>query len=156
MAAVIARSQIERIKMDGPAPLEISAGARLFVYGTLRKGFRAHGLLLRFRPRPLGAGHVPGRLYDLGDCPGAAELAGDADRVYGELYWLPRAEVAFKVLDGFEGFDPARPASGEFERKETMVTMAGGGRLPAWIYWLAPAHACGRRILSGNYALHRK
>jgi gamma-glutamylcyclotransferase (GGCT)/AIG2-like uncharacterized protein YtfP len=156
MAAVFVRSEMERIKMDVPAPLEISAGARLFVYGTLLKGFRAHGLLLRFRPRPLGAGHVPGRLYDLGEFPGAGEAAGDEDRIQGELYWLPRAEVAFKVLDSFEGFDPARPASNEFERKETIVTLAGRRRIRAWIYRLAPTQARGRRILSGNYALHRK
>jgi gamma-glutamylcyclotransferase (GGCT)/AIG2-like uncharacterized protein YtfP len=156
MAAVFARSEMGPIKVDCPGSLENGAGARLFVYGTLRKGFRAHGLLLRFRPRPLGAGHVPGRLYELGDYPGAAEAVGNEDRIQGELYWLPRAEVAFKVLDNFEGFDPARPASNEFERKETMVTLAGGRRIRAWIYRLAPTQARGRRILSGNYALRRK
>ncbi len=142
--------------MDDSGPLENGAGARLFVYGTLRKGFRSHGLLQRFRPRLLGSGHVPGRLYDLGDYPGAAEGAGDVDRIHGELYWLPRADAAFKVLDSFEGFDPAKPGLNEYSRKETKVTMAGGGRIRAWIYWLSRAHACGRRIPSGNYALHQK
>lgn len=142
--------------MDRSGPMEKGTGARLFVYGTLRKGFRSHGLLQRCRPRLLGAGLVQGRLYDLGEYPGAAEGAGGADRVHGELYWLPRAEVAFKVLDSFEGFDPARPGSNEFERKETTVTRAGGGEMRAWIYWLSRSHVPGRRILSGNYALHRK
>lgn len=142
--------------MDSPNPLDNNSGARLFVYGTLRKGFRSHALLQRFRPRLLGTGHVRGRLYSLGEYPGAAESTGDTDRIHGELYWLPRAEVAFKLLDRFEGFDPARPTSNEFERKETTVKMPGGGRIPAWIYWLSRTHASGSRIISGNYALHRK
>lgn len=142
--------------MDCPGLMENSAGARLFVYGTLRKGFRAHGLLQRFHARLLGAGHIRGWLYDLGEYPGAAEGTGAQGFVEGELYSLPRAEAAFKVLDGFEGFDPARPASNEFKRKETTVIMAGGGRTRAWIYWLSRAHASKRRILSGNYAPHRK
>jgi len=142
--------------MDGLDALENGADARLFVYGTLRKGFRSHGLLQRFRPRFLGEGHIQGLLYDLGEYPGAREGAGDGDRVWGELYWLPRAEAAFRVLDRFEGFNPEQPASNEFERQETMVTMAGGGRMRAWVYWLSRTHLSGGRIVSGNYALHRK
>lgn len=142
--------------MNSPGPKGDNAGARLFVYGTLRKGFRSHGLLQRFRPRFLGTGHVQGRLFCLGEYPGARECARDTDRVQGELYWLPRAEAAFRVLDGFEGFHPVRLASNEFERKETIVTTAGGGETRAWIYWLSPTHSCGRRIPSGNYAPHRK
>jgi gamma-glutamylcyclotransferase (GGCT)/AIG2-like uncharacterized protein YtfP len=150
------RGEMEHVKMHDSDPLENGAGARLFVYGTLRKGFRAHVLLQRFRPSLLGSGSVPGRLYDLGAYPGAVEGAGGADRIHGELYWLPRADVAFNALDSFEGFDPAKPGSNEYARRETTVTMAGGGRIRAWIYWLSRAHASGRRILSGNYALHRK
>lgn len=142
--------------MNDSDPMENSAGARLFVYGTLRKGFRAHALLQRFRPRLLGAGHVQGRLYNLGEYPGAVETGRNADRVRGEVYWLPRAKVAFRVLDSFEGFDPARPATNEYERKETTVMIAGGDRMRAWIYWLSRAPASRRQILSGDYALHRK
>jgi gamma-glutamylcyclotransferase (GGCT)/AIG2-like uncharacterized protein YtfP len=142
--------------MNSPSPIADEAGARLFTYGTLRKGFRAHELLRRFRPRFLGAGRVQGRLYSLGEYPGASAGTGDGDNVHGELYWLPQAGAAFKVLDRFEGFQPARLASNEFERKETIVTMAGGGETRAWIYWLSPTQSRGRRILSGNYTLHRK
>lgn len=143
-------------KMDSPGHLQNGAGDRLFVYGTLRNWFRSHGLLLRCRARFLGKGHVRGELYDFGEYPGAAEGTGEWGRVQGELYWLPRAEGAFKVLDSFEGYDPTRPASGKFERKETTVSMASGGEIRAWIYWLSHNRASGRRISSGNYALHRK
>jgi gamma-glutamylcyclotransferase (GGCT)/AIG2-like uncharacterized protein YtfP len=142
--------------MHSPRPIGDEAGARLFVYGTLRKGFRSHGLLQRFRPRYLGAGRVRARLYSIGEYPGAKESENDGDRVQGELYWLPRAAAAFKVLDRFEGFHPQQVASNEFERRETIVTTAAGGKTRAWVYWLSGTHTCGRRILSGNFALHLK
>lgn len=142
--------------MNSPNPMGDNGGARLFVYGTLRKGFRAHKLLQRFCPRFLGVGQVRGRLYNLGKYPGATETTHTNDRIQGELYWLARATAAFKVLDRFEGFHPRRPASNEFERRETTVTMLDGSESLAWIYWLSRTRPAGRRILSGNYVLHRK
>lgn len=127
-------------------------GARLFVYGTLRKGFRSHGLLRRFHARVMGNGSVCGRLYDFGEYPGAVVNAGDRERVYGELYLLPQPGTAFKVLDKFEGFDPEKPEASEFERRETTVTLTGGHEMTAWIYWLSGVRAAGRRVPAGNYA----
>lgn len=132
------------------------AGARLFVYGTLRKGFRSHELLQRFHARLIGRGSVSGRLYDLGEYPGALAGATDAERVYGEVYFLPRGEAAFRVLDRFESFDPARPESNEFERRETTVVLADGRKVRCWIYWMAGVRSAVRRIRAGNYAMCRK
>lgn len=131
------------------------ASARLFVYGALRKGFHAHGLMQGFHARFLGTGWVKGRLYDLGKYPGALESTAYADRVHGEIYLLSRAADAFRALDRLEGFDPANPGGNLFERKETTVKLAGGREMRAWIYWLPRVRACGRRIVSGNYALRR-
>ena len=88
-AAVVSAGKWSTSVMDCPGLMENSAGARLFVYGTLRKGFRAHGLLQRFHARLLGAGHIRGWLYDLGEYPGAAEGTGAQGFVEGELYSLP-------------------------------------------------------------------
>jgi gamma-glutamylcyclotransferase (GGCT)/AIG2-like uncharacterized protein YtfP len=134
---------------------EIFAGARLFVYGTLRKGFRSHELLQRFHARQLGNGCVRGCLYDLGEHPGATESEHAVDQVHGELYFLPQASAAFRVLDRFEGCDPAKPEFNLFERRETTVKLARGRQVRAWIYWLPLAHASGRRIITGKYAPYR-
>jgi gamma-glutamylcyclotransferase (GGCT)/AIG2-like uncharacterized protein YtfP len=134
---------------------ETDSGARLFVYGTLRKGFRSHKLLQRFHARLIASGSVQGRLYDLGDYPGAVNCTG-TERVCGEVYFLPHAEAAFRALDRFEGFDPARPESNEFERGGTTVTLADGRKVRAWIYWLPGAPATRRRVRAGNYAMRRK
>jgi gamma-glutamylcyclotransferase (GGCT)/AIG2-like uncharacterized protein YtfP len=134
---------------------ETVARARLFVYGTLRKGFRSHEFLQRFHARLIGNGSVRGRLYDLGEYPGAVDNASNAERVYGEVYFLPQPAAVLRVLDRFEGFDPAKPESNQFERKETTVTLAGGRQVRAWIYWVSGAHAAGRRMRAGNYAMRR-
>ena len=132
---------------------DTSAGAWLFVYGTLRKGFRSHELLRRFHARFIGAGSVQGRLYDLGEYPGAEETERGTERAHGELYFLPRAGAALRVLDCFEGFDPAKPEPNQFERRETKVRLEGGRNVHAWIYWLPRGRARGRQLPSGNYAV---
>ena len=127
--------------------------ARLFVYGTLRKGFGSHGLLQRLRARLIAPGYVFGRLYDLGQYPGAVEAAYNSYRIHGEVYRLPNATVALEALDRYEGFDPGNPEQSLFVRKETTLTLATGGQVQAWIYWLQRVHPAARLILSGDYAL---
>lgn len=131
--------------------MEDFGNVHLFVYGTLRKGFRSHEMLRRLRAQFLATGYVQGRLYDLGNYPGAVERVRDTDRIRGEVYRLPNAARTFEVLDRFEGFDPANPGFNLFERKETMATVAGGKQLPVWIYWLRNSHGFMRRVPSGDY-----
>jgi gamma-glutamylcyclotransferase (GGCT)/AIG2-like uncharacterized protein YtfP len=130
---------------------EDHADTPLFVYGTLRKGFRAHKLLRGLHARFLGRGHTRGRLYDLGEYPGATESSSDADRVRGEVYILPQPEQAFRVLDPFEGYRPAKQSLCMYERKTTTVFLAGGKQIEAWIYRLREVRGRARRIPSGEY-----
>jgi len=141
--------------MDCENTQDAASGARLFVYGTLRNGFRSHQILQRLHARFLGRGRVRGRLFDLVRYPGAVESENEAEFVSGEVYLLPRAEMSFRVLDRYEGFDPSDSEFNEFVRKETIVTMDSGREIRAWIYWLLRARASGRRIRSGNYPVHR-
>jgi gamma-glutamylcyclotransferase (GGCT)/AIG2-like uncharacterized protein YtfP len=147
-----AQVSAEHGKVKNENLVENPEGVRLFVYGTLRKGFRSHGWLSRLHARFLATGHVRGRLYDLGEFPGAVESSEHRERLYGEVYLLPNAVQAFGILDKFEGFDPAKPKVNLFERKRTTVELAGGREMQAWIYWLVNARQSGRRVASGNYA----
>lgn len=132
------------------------ANSHLFVYGTLRKGFRAHGLLQQLHARFLASGHIQGRLYNLGEYPGAVESSIRSECVAGEIYFLPRPAMAFGVLDRFEGYNAANPAFNQFERRMATVSATDGGEGSAWVYWLAQRRILGRRIPSGNYALSRR
>ncbi len=74
--------------------------SRLFVYGTLKQGFRSHHLLEGAEylgPYQTGPGHF---LLDCGDYPGLIRLAGHK-RVQGELYSV--ASSNFVRLDEHEG-----------------------------------------------------
>jgi gamma-glutamylaminecyclotransferase len=97
---------------------------RLFVYGTLKRGFRNVGLMA-------GQTYVGPvvtapryRLYDLGDHPGLVE-DGNGRAVRGEV-WEVTAEGLARV-DEFEASD-----EGEFRRGE--IELADGSAAQAYFY----------------------
>ena len=108
-------------------------------------------MLRGLRARFLGEGHIRGTLYDLGEYPGATRHGNGAAKVWGEIYRLPSAERSLKVLDKLEAFDAGRPENSQFLRETTVVTLSGGGRLQAWIYWLREVRGARRRLPSGEY-----
>lgn len=108
----------------------------LFVYGTLLSGLRAlPGWTARCRARRVGEGTICARLYDLGRYPGAVAASGGQDRVHGEVYALAEPEAALRLLDDYEGCDPARPEVSLFVRSIVSATMGDGRRRQAWAYF---------------------
>jgi gamma-glutamylcyclotransferase (GGCT)/AIG2-like uncharacterized protein YtfP len=129
---------------------------RLFVYGTLRRGFRLHHHLAG-----LGAvfevdAKVVGELFDLGSYPGATPTKDNRKWVSGELFQLRHAAADLKILDQVEEFVPEAPERSQFVRSLTEVTLSNGTRTLAWIYWVAEQTRASRRIVSGDYAAWRE
>ena len=108
----------------------------LFVYGTLRRGFRLHHHLKRMGAVFVATGRVQAELFDLGELPGARISAKPGRTVEGELYRLNRLESTLKVLDRVEGYLPRNPERSLFERGTAEVTLPNGARRAACIYWL--------------------
>ena len=100
-----------------PAPAE----PLLFAYGTLMRGYGLHRVLAGGATF-LGVGTARGRLLDLGRYPGVVAGRG---RVTGEVYRLHDPQV-LPAVDRAEGV--------QFVRGRTLVTLADGGRAPAWMY----------------------
>lgn len=124
---------------------------RLFVYGSLRRGApNNRAELLGADAEFLGTGRVRGRLLDLGAYPGLVPAVTREERVRGELYAL-RGRHALAALDAYEDYDPRRPESSLFLRRETRVELDSGATMTAWAYWYAGPPARGRRIISGDY-----
>lgn len=103
------------------------------------------------RLRPLGKASVRGRLYDLGEYPGAI-LDDKADSViFGEVFELPDAPSLFKQLDSYEGFEPHYPQSSLFLRERCTASLDGGREVECWIYTYNGDVNSAPLIPSGSY-----
>ncbi len=117
---------------------------RLFVYGTLRRGFdNRYARLLDHAARYLGTAGVQGRLYDLGRYPGILLHAGPGEWVVGDLFRLHNAAETLDVLDRYEW--------SAFERVATMALLPNGDRARCWVYEHRLPGPRDRRIVSGDY-----
>ncbi len=79
---------------------------RLFVYGTLRRGFELHHHLARLGARFLAEAKVAAELFDRGRYPGARPSGRRGKWVRGELFELRQPARDLRVLDKVEGFVP--------------------------------------------------
>src|SRR5262245_43318505 len=110
----------------------------LFTYGTLRSGLAPFELPSELsdvvtRLRSIWTGFAQGRLYNLGEYPGAVlESAGGA-RITGEVFQLPDDETTLAALDAYEGFDSQDFESSLFVRVKSEITIESDAKLVCWI-----------------------
>jgi gamma-glutamylcyclotransferase (GGCT)/AIG2-like uncharacterized protein YtfP len=123
----------------------------LFVYGTLRTAFQN-----RFARRLseeavlLGQGRIRGRLYDLGEYPGARLSAEGDEWVIGEVFVLADA-FFLPELDAYEGCGRNDTPPHQFTRVQSTTVMEDGSNVCAWLYEYKGATAEDRHIASGDY-----
>jgi gamma-glutamylcyclotransferase (GGCT)/AIG2-like uncharacterized protein YtfP len=109
----------------------------LFVYGSLRSGFRNpvyHYLTKYFHL--LGEAVVKGKLYDMGEFP-VARPTPDEKFISGELYEIndPREfSWAIGQLDDYEGLNAEEGETPPYKREE-VIAFQHGQPVTAWIYW---------------------
>jgi gamma-glutamylcyclotransferase (GGCT)/AIG2-like uncharacterized protein YtfP len=128
-------------------------GKRVFVYGTLRRGFRLHRHLKKMNALYLGTGSVRAKLYDLGDYPGAIRSRLPKDRITGELYELSEPVEQLKKLDMIEEFYPSEPSKSLFVRRSVTVRLEDGSQSRAWIYLLNRKPQDAPVVRRGDYLL---
>jgi gamma-glutamylcyclotransferase (GGCT)/AIG2-like uncharacterized protein YtfP len=110
---------------------------QLFVYGSLRSGFRspAYEYISRYFDL-VGEGKVKGELYDLGTYP-AARPTDNNKFIIGELYRIRNEkEFAWAIgqLDDYEGVNVAFDEMLLYRREITEVQI-DNKITNAWIYW---------------------
>jgi gamma-glutamylcyclotransferase (GGCT)/AIG2-like uncharacterized protein YtfP len=125
----------------------------LFVYGTLQPELAPEevaGLVRQLRR--VGVASVSGRLYDLGEYPGAI-LDDSADTmIVGEVFELPDNQAVLAALDAYEGFDPAAPEASLFVRIKCPVTLSDGRKLESWVYVYNQSLEQRPLVTGGDYA----
>jgi len=118
---------------------------RVFVYGTLKKGFPNHERIFKGYEIKITEAWAYGELYDLGwGFPAMvidyknSEISGDQDstKVYGELidFGAPQLLLALDRLEGFIGHG----ASGNFYNRIKRTVHTSDGTIQVWVYVITP------------------
>jgi gamma-glutamylcyclotransferase (GGCT)/AIG2-like uncharacterized protein YtfP len=110
---------------------------QLFVYGSLRSGFRhpAYEYISRYFTL-VGDAKVKGYLYDMGNYPVAVPTKDDAF-IVGELYVLNNENEfswALAQLDDYEGVNAEEGETPHY-RREPATVFLNDAETDAWIYW---------------------
>lgn len=118
----------------------------IFVYGTLQQGFdNRFSRILTSRSQFIGTGFMQGKLYDLGEYPGAVSGI-DGSVVHGELYKCNNPERIIPILDYYEG---------EEYKREIVEVCLQEKIYQAYVYlYLLPVDL-DQQIFSGNYKSFR-
>ena len=108
---------------------------RLFVYGTLMRGFdHPMAKLLSRSADFIGEAQCRGRLYLIKHYPGLV-LSEDADdTVFGEVYRLRDRDALLGEFDMYEACGAGFPEPTEYLRQMLNVTLADGSADEAWTY----------------------
>jgi gamma-glutamylcyclotransferase (GGCT)/AIG2-like uncharacterized protein YtfP len=107
----------------------------LFAYGTLAENHVPQEIAVAVkRLKYVGDGFVFGRLYDLGDYPGAVLDSGARHKIFGKIYELPSDSKLLNRLDTYEEFDPKRPAKSLFVRRQASISRPNRKKVKGWVY----------------------
>jgi gamma-glutamylcyclotransferase (GGCT)/AIG2-like uncharacterized protein YtfP len=108
---------------------------RLFVYGTLMRGFdHPMATLLSRSADYLGTATCRGRLYLIKHYPGLLLSENPSDIVFGELYRLRDRDALLGEFDMYEACGEGFPEPTEYLRKILQVTADDGTVGEAWTY----------------------
>lgn len=130
---------------------------RLFVYGSLRKGFHhpAYQYISDYF-RFVSDARVRGSLHDMGEFPAA--IPSDLEEyVIGELYELNHKDQfgwAFAQLDDYEGLN-AEEDEPVYYRRDKVLVNYGNQSCESWIYWYNASVGEAPKIISGDVLEYR-
>lgn len=116
---------------------------KVFVYGTLKSGQHANGMM-QSHGEMLCEGSIHGRLLDLGAFP--AYIAGDDGEVFGEVWQIDSAGLS--LLDRYEG------EGSLYRRIQVNVKAHSGEHHEAFAYEYLGDEENGEKVASGSW--HRR
>jgi gamma-glutamylcyclotransferase (GGCT)/AIG2-like uncharacterized protein YtfP len=125
---------------------------RLFVYGTLMRGFdHPTAKLLSRSADLLGAAQCRGRLYLVKHYPGLVLSDDPNDVVFGELYRLNSPKQLLREFDMYEACGEGFVEPTEYLRQMLPVTCDDGAVSEAWTYVYNRPVAGLLRIAAGRF-----
>ena len=125
---------------------------RLFVYGTLMRGFdHPMAKLLSRSADFIGEAKCRGRLYRVKHYPGLVLSEDPADTVFGEVYRLRERDALLCEFDMYEACGEGFREPTEYVRRLLAVTLDDGSASEAWTYVYNWEVARLPRIASGRF-----
>jgi gamma-glutamylcyclotransferase (GGCT)/AIG2-like uncharacterized protein YtfP len=125
---------------------------RLFVYGTLMRGFdHPMSRLLSRSAEFLGEAQCRGRLYLIKHYPGLLLSDAPGDLVHGELFRMQRPKELLATFDDYEGCGPTFAQPTAYLRQVLPVTLFDGAVGEAWTYVYNWPVVETKRIVSGRF-----
>ena len=125
---------------------------RVFVYGTLMRGFdHPMSRLLAAGADLLGPATVHGKLYLITHYPGLLHSEDAEDIVHGELYRLRDVDELMAALDDYESVGPGHEPPTLYVREVVPVTLGDGRVVEAWTYVYNRPVDEAKRIVSGKF-----
>ena len=107
----------------------------LFVYGTLAGENAPQEIVSTVKKlKCIGEGFIFGRLYDLGEYPGAVLDGRPSNKIFGKIYELPTDPELLNRLDAYEEFDPRNPAESLFVRRQIPISRPNKKKVRGWVY----------------------
>jgi gamma-glutamylcyclotransferase (GGCT)/AIG2-like uncharacterized protein YtfP len=108
---------------------------RLFVYGTLMRGFdHPMAKLLSRSADFIGEARCRGRLYLVKHYPGLVLSDDSTEVVFGEVYRLRACDELLREFDMYEACGEGFPPPTEYVRQLLQVTLNDGSASEAWTY----------------------
>jgi len=127
----------------------------IFVYGTLLNKENEFAANLAANCTFVSHGKFKGKLYDVGEYPGAVSVNENDCYVYGSIFQLNKPQEILKILDGYEGFGDGQPQPNLFIR-ELVEVEADNKTFMCWVYlYNLPVEGL-RQIMSGDYLEYTK
>lgn len=106
----------------------------LFVYGTLLDPKNQVAKFLQSNAEFYADGYFRGKLYNLGEYPGAVKSNNPEDKVYGSVFALEKPETVLSMLDEYEETGDQFAEPNEFIRTKTEIVVGKNEKLLCWIY----------------------
>jgi gamma-glutamylcyclotransferase (GGCT)/AIG2-like uncharacterized protein YtfP len=125
---------------------------RLFVYGTLMRGFdHPMAKLLSANADFLSDATCRGKLYLVRHYPGLVLSDNAGDIVHGELFRLRARDELLREFDMYEACGEGFKPPTQYVREMLQVTLADGSASEAWTYIYNWPIAKLARIASGRF-----